>query len=443
MFFVKRNNAYLFLTIYTFLFSFKFFLSAQESSSDYEKNKRALIYNLELLSSGDYMAFGIDSIYLDPDSIGSTTGIYLTNILKEKIITEKDSIPYLKTIVSSDRRIRVYQYSYHTGGTTGEEFFKYIQLCDSHQVISDVKLYTFYDSSAYYNSSGFWVERIFKLQAPKKNLYLIFSVDQGDLRVAADHYSVIEVDSLNHFNFSPPVFYNKSSYLVHWLNYDEPGWGAREYELDSLKQTLTIKNIRDGNSLGYEEEKKFVSTKRNFMNEVFLFDGQKFVLQNQNKKFDCNRSAAQPIIDKKKYKYHFFELQNDSLTGIEKVELENGDKLTIKNYGCENYSITFSFQTEKFSNSLDSIKYWHMAATTLVKDISDALVDPVCIKSMNDKALKLLKENQIDFTYNFFGKNYEITDLNSLVGDYVVDDVKKLNDKKYQVDITFHYFLNQ
>ena len=125
-------------------------------------------------------------------------------------------------------------------------------------------------------------------------------------------------------------------------------------------------------------------------------------------------------------------MQPDSLSGIETVNFENGDKLIIKNWGCEYYVLTFRFETSRFQQDTTDLKYWFKTATGLVTEIFDGVDSPIDIKKGitqltnhidSDKNLKL--GDEIDFGGN------EIREFVS------VDRIEKLTDKKYAVEISF------
>lgn len=168
-----------------------------------------------------------------------------------------------------------------------------------------------------------------------------------------------------------------------------------------------------------------------------LIASQNFETPNQIQNKNCVRGKAKPIIDKTVYPKTAFVLQPDSLSGIETVTFDNGDKLIIKNWGCDYYVLTFRFETSRFQRDTTDLKYWFKTATGLVTEILDGVDAPIDIKkgitqltnridrdqSANFKSLKL--RDEIDFGGN------EIRDFVS------VDRIEKLTDKKYAVEISF------
>ena len=147
---------------------------------------------------------------------------------------------------------------------------------------------------------------------------------------------------------------------------------------------------------------------------------------------DCARGAAEPIIKKTVYPQTTFVLQPDSLTGIETVTFDNGDKLTIKNWGCEYYVLTFRFETSRFQQDTTNLDFWFKSAASLTREVLDGLEAPINITKGLDKLVAhvdnketLKLGDEIDFVTG---------DIRSFVS---VDRVEKVTDKKYAVEISF------
>ena len=147
---------------------------------------------------------------------------------------------------------------------------------------------------------------------------------------------------------------------------------------------------------------------------------------------DCARGAAEPIFKKAAYPQTTFVLQPDSLTGIETVTFDNGDKLTIKNWGCEYYVLTFRFETSRFRQDTTNLYFWFKSAASLTREVLDGMEAPIDIQKGLDKIVALVDSNgtlklrdEIDFGAG---------DIRSFVS---VDRVEKVTDKKYAVEISF------
>jgi hypothetical protein len=150
--------------------------------------------------------------------------------------------------------------------------------------------------------------------------------------------------------------------------------------------------------------------------------------EKQTKQSDCARGVAEPI-----YPHTTFVLQPDSITGIETVTLDKGDKLTIKNWGCEYYVLTFRFETSRFLKDTTDLNFWFKSAGGLMTDILDVLKAPIDIKNGIKKLV-----NHIDNDHKNLKLGEEIdfggNDIRSFVS---VDRIEKLTDKKYAVEISF------
>ena len=168
-----------------------------------------------------------------------------------------------------------------------------------------------------------------------------------------------------------------------------------------------------------------------------LTERQKSETPNQIQIKNCIRGKAKSIINKTAYPQTTFVLQPDSLSGIETVIFDNGEKLTIKNWGCEYYVLTFRFETSRFQQDTTDLKYWFKTATRLVSEIFNGVDAPIDIK----KGVNQLKNHiESDQPTNF--KNLKLGDEIDFGGSQIrnfvsVDRIEKLTDKKYAVEISF------
>lgn len=95
---------------------------------------------------------------------------------------------------------------------------------------------------------------------------------------------------------------------------------------------------------------------------------------------ECVRGAAEPLINSNIFPNTKFWLLKDSITGYEAVKLDNGDSLTIKNWGCEYYCLTFSFETTRFKDKISNYKAWYNHAASLMADASRGLKSAIGIE---------------------------------------------------------------
>ena len=93
---------------------------------------------------------------------------------------------------------------------------------------------------------------------------------------------------------------------------------------------------------------------------------------------ECTRGKPARILNKRVFPKTTFRLKKNKsypfeYTGFETVKLKNGDNLTIKHYGCDNYSLSFRFQTSRFSGNANRVKFWYRNAVKLIIPISKNL----------------------------------------------------------------------
>jgi len=156
------------------------------------------------------------------------------------------------------------------------------------------------------------------------------------------------------------------------------------------------------------------------------------MIEQQNVLTNCARGVAEPILKKTVFPQSTFVLQSDSFTGIETLTFDNGDNLTIRNWGCEYYVLTFRFETSRFQQDTTNLDFWVKSVASLTRELLHGLDAPIDISNGIDKLIAHLDNNgtfklreEIDFGAD---------DIRSCVS---VDRVEKVTDKKYAVEITF------
>jgi hypothetical protein len=123
---------------------------------------------------------------------------------------------------------------------------------------------------------------------------------------------------------------------------------------------------------------------------------------------DCLRGQAEPIIKKDVYPNTTFVLQADSLTAIETVKFDNGDNLTIRNWGCEYYVLTFRYETSRPKADTTNLKYWYVNSVKFINQIEHGIKAPIDIKKginalnryISTNAFNLKLNKDIDFGIN-------------------------------------------
>lgn len=86
---------------------------------------------------------------------------------------------------------------------------------------------------------------------------------------------------------------------------------------------------------------------------------------------ECVRSVPEPILKKSVFpKTTFTKTKNEENTsetiGYEKVKINKNVDLTIKNWGCENYTLTFQFLIRNQSQKIGNTKFWYDKAIELM-----------------------------------------------------------------------------
>lgn len=147
---------------------------------------------------------------------------------------------------------------------------------------------------------------------------------------------------------------------------------------------------------------------------------------------NCARGQAQSVVKKNIFPNALFKLNDDNRTGTETINLKGGEKLIIRNWGCEYYVLTFRFETERFKRDTTDIRYWLGRTMILMEEIENGLDAPLDIPGGILAFKNLLKED----------KEYRLGDeVVSREGEIrsftTFDRVQKINDKKFGIEISY------
>ena len=148
---------------------------------------------------------------------------------------------------------------------------------------------------------------------------------------------------------------------------------------------------------------------------------------------DCVRGQAEPIIKKTVFPNTKFILQPDSLTAIETVTFDNGDKLAIRNWGCEYYVLTFRFETSRFQADTTAMKYWYVTTYRMLKEMKhgiDATVDiEKGLEALNNHISKNVFDLKLQTEIDFAG---------DVIREFItVEQIEKLTDKRFAITVSF------
>jgi hypothetical protein len=148
---------------------------------------------------------------------------------------------------------------------------------------------------------------------------------------------------------------------------------------------------------------------------------------------DCVRGQAEPIIKKTVFPNTKFILQPDSLTAIETVIFDNGDKLTIRNWGCEYYTLTFRFETSRFQADTTAMKYWYVTTYRILREMQQGIDAPVDI----EKGLQALNSHISKNVFDLKLKT-EIDFAGDVIREFItVEQIEKLTDNKFAITVSF------
>lgn len=151
------------------------------------------------------------------------------------------------------------------------------------------------------------------------------------------------------------------------------------------------------------------------------------------KKIECARGQAEPIVRKKYFPSTHFILQPDSITAIETVIFKDGDKLIITNWGCDSYVLTFRFETSRFKADNSNVNYWYAATNKLMQEALPGIDAPLDIKAgvqaLNSYAVKNTKHLKLRTELSFGG------DETSRV--VTLDTVAKMPKNRHAVVLSF------
>lgn len=145
---------------------------------------------------------------------------------------------------------------------------------------------------------------------------------------------------------------------------------------------------------------------------------------------DCVRGEPAPVVDKAIFPNTSFYLE-DSTTGIETIKLLNEDSITITNWGCEYYCLTFRIETSRFSADTSDIRYWVDKAITCMTELKKGLRPPPDYTPALDTLRVHASNNMVQLRDDIYYDNNDIPEKVSL------DGIHQLSNGRYSMELTF------
>lgn len=152
---------------------------------------------------------------------------------------------------------------------------------------------------------------------------------------------------------------------------------------------------------------------------------------------NCKHTVAQSVVKKGTYPKATFQLQADKNSGVDKIEFDNGDRLTIKNWGCDYAALTFYFETTRFQDEPTNAGFWYKRTVTLLNEVNKSLETIVDVVDGTDRLVTQI-ENNISDGYQNLRLDEELPFGEDEIRNFVIiHKVEKLSDKKYGIEVTF------
>ncbi len=149
---------------------------------------------------------------------------------------------------------------------------------------------------------------------------------------------------------------------------------------------------------------------------------------------ECIRGQAESVTKKTIYPNAIFKINSDNHTGIETVDLKNGERLIINNWGCEYFVLTFRIETERFQADTTNTIYWLDKAVILMREIENGIDAPLNIQG-GIEAIPIHMASMDSRTYEL---GEAIVFKDDIIRDFVtLDRIQRINDKRFALEISF------
>jgi len=154
---------------------------------------------------------------------------------------------------------------------------------------------------------------------------------------------------------------------------------------------------------------------------------------------ECPRGVAEPVVKKDVFPKANFALQPDHRTGIETLTLNDGEKVTIKQLGCEYYILSFKFETSRFAADTNDVAYWANAALSLMHKVNKGIDTPLEIS----EALTKLS-GRIEKDKSGSGDKLKLGEEIDFGGPdprqyLTIERITKLADQRYAIELSLSY----
>lgn len=147
---------------------------------------------------------------------------------------------------------------------------------------------------------------------------------------------------------------------------------------------------------------------------------------------DCPRGTPERIVKTNVEPQPTFVLNRERNMVTESLQFQNGDRLEVRNGGCEYFVVTFRFETGRFSADTTDMIYWLNKSAVLVSEISDAIDAPL---DFNDGVSAIKKTIRPEVRYE---PGQEIVYAEGEIRQFTsLNRVQQLPASKYAVEVTF------
>lgn len=154
---------------------------------------------------------------------------------------------------------------------------------------------------------------------------------------------------------------------------------------------------------------------------------------------ECLRAVSEPVVKKSVFPDATFRLEPDHRTGIETLTLPNGDKVTIKQSGCEYFTLTFKFETSRFAADTTNMAYWSNATLQLLRQVVKGIDTPLEMENALAKLsarienAKTVKEDQLSLNEDI---DFGGPDPRQYL---TIERVGQLAEQRYVIEVSVSY----